>query len=83
MSNLVLFSYGSPDLMMAGAAVFALLCGIVLMVGRSVVGPPLRLLSNLRRSLHREPVVCLTFPIADRLREQNVHNVQRPMRRAA
>ena len=81
MSNLVLFSFGTPDLMMAGAAVFAMLCGIVLMGGRSAVGLLLRVLANVRgRGLHDEPVVCLKF---DRVHRQDTRDVQRDWRRAA
>ncbi len=69
MSNLLLFSYALPDVMMAGTAFFAIFCGIVLLGGRSVVAVPLRMFSNLRsRGMRREPVVCLTFPDADRAR---------------
>ena len=83
MPSLVLFSYAAPDLM-TGAAVFAMLCGVVLMGGRSMVGRPLRMLSNFyNRGLHREPVVCVTVPRADAVREQDVRGIQAPSRRAA
>ena len=80
MSSLVLFSFGAPDLMMTGAAFFAMFCGIVLMGGRSVVSRPLRAISNLcNRSPRREPaaIVCLTFPGADRRREHDVRGIRR------
>ncbi len=78
MSNLLLSSFGAPDLMMAGAAVFAMFCGIVLMGGRSVIGRPLRVISNLfNRNLQREPAVCLKFPTADRRPERDVRDVRR------
>jgi len=84
MSNLVLFSYTAPDLLMAGSAVFAMLCGIVLMGGRSVVGRPLRMISNLRsRSLCREPLVCVRIPRAERGHEQDLPAVQHPLQRVA
>ena len=66
MSNLVLFSFDTPDLMVAGAAAFAMFCGIALMGGKSVVGGPLRVLSNLRgRSMRHEAVLSATPPHAD------------------
>lgn len=83
MSNLVVFSFATPDLMMAGAALFAMLCGIVLMGGRSVIGWPLRMLLNLcNRSMQREtvacePAVCLQFPRVDRVHERDVRSSQR------
>jgi hypothetical protein len=83
MSNLLLLSFAAPDLMMAGAAVFATLCGIVLMGGRSVVGRPLRMLSHLRtRNLHRQEIVSVRIQLADRM-EQDVSGVQRPLQRVA
>jgi hypothetical protein len=84
MSSFVLFSYGAPDLMMAGAAIFAMLCGVVLMGGRLVVGRPLRMLLNLRsRGLRHEPVACVAIPRSDRMHEQNGPGVERPLQRAA
>ncbi len=83
MPNLVLFSYSAPDLM-TGAAVFAMLCGVVLMGGRSMVGRPLRMLSNFyNRGLRRESVACVTIPRADPVREQDVRGMQASSQRAA
>jgi hypothetical protein len=42
----VLLAYGVPDQAMAGAAVVAAICGLVLMGGRTFVGGPLRFLSQ-------------------------------------
>ncbi len=84
MSNLVLFSSGAPDFLVAGIAVLAMLCGIALMGGRWVVGVVSRMLSSLRgRRLRREAVVCARIPLADGLHEQDAGGVQRPLRRAA
>jgi hypothetical protein len=84
MSNLVLFSYGGPDLMMAGAAVLAVTCGIVLMGGRSAIGPLLRALASLRgRGLQRGPVAGVGIPVADRRHEQDANRAQRLSRRVA
>jgi len=84
MSNLVLFSFDTPDLMMAGAAVFAMLCGIALMGGRSVVGGPLKLLMNLRpRNLQREPVLSALVPDTDDADEQDARSVQGPFQHIA
>lgn len=87
-SNLLLFSFATPDLTMAGAAIFAMLSGIVLMGGRSVVGLPLRAISSLysrgrSRKRNCEAAVCLKFAVADRRHVQNVRGVQQPLRRAA
>jgi len=84
MLNFILLSYAEPDLLMTGAAVSAVLCGIVLMGGRSVVGRPLRLLSNLcRRSLRRETVVYARIPGADRGHEHDTPGVQHSLQRVA
>jgi hypothetical protein len=84
-SNLVLFSfYDAPELMMAGSAAFAMLCGIVLMGGRSVVGLPLRVLRNFRgRGVPREPVALLRTPRADRGHEQDAGEAQHPLQHSA
>jgi hypothetical protein len=84
MSNLLLFANGTPDLMMAGAAVFAMLCGIVLMGGRSVIGGPLRALTSLLgRSMRRESVVCMRVPGVDRGLDQGARKVQHPVQHVA
>jgi hypothetical protein len=84
MSNLVLFSFDTPDLMMAGAATFAILCGIALMGGRSVVGTPLRMLLVLcGRNLHREPVLSAMIPHADEGDEQDARGTHRPFQHVA
>ena len=76
MSNLLLFANGTPDLMMAGAAIFAMLCGIVLMGGRSVVGGPLRALTSfLGWSMRREGVACMRVPSVDRGPDQGVRDL--------
>ncbi len=82
LSYLVLLSYDAPDLMMAGGAVFAMLCGLVLMGGRSFVGRPLRMLSSFRhRSLSHEPVICAEFSLG--AGERPVSDLQVPGNRAA
>jgi hypothetical protein len=84
LSNLVLFSYGGPDLMMAGGAVIAVICGVVLMGGRSVAGLLLRMVTNLRhRRLERPRVVGAGIPIADHGYEQDAHGPHRPIRHVA
>ncbi len=84
MLSLILFSYAEPDLLMTGAAVSAVFCGIVLMGGRLVVGRPLRMLSNLcKRSLGRESVIYVRIPSTDRGHEQDILDVQRPLQRVA
>ncbi len=85
MSNPVLFSsLDAPDLMMAGAAIFAVLCGIVLMGGRSAVGLLLRMLLNHRgRSLRRRSVACAVIPPAQRVSERDVRAVRGPAQRVA
>ncbi len=84
-SNLVLFSfYDAPELMMAGSAAFAMLCGIVLVGGRFVVGLPLRMLSNFRgRGVNREPIAVLKTSRADRGHEQDAVEAQHPLRHSA
>ena len=66
LADLVLFSYSAPDLMMAIAAVFATLCGLVLMGGRSAIGLLLKLLASLRRRRvlrqREEPIVIPFAP---------------------
>ena len=84
MPSLFLFSFAAPDVMMTGGAVFAMLCGIVLMGGQSVVGLPLRALSNLRsRAVPRKTVVCLTLSSVDRMHEQDLRGAEQPLQRAA
>jgi hypothetical protein len=57
-STLLLFAEASPDPMVAGGAALAVLCGVVLLGGRSVVGLPLRLVRSLKsRELDSEPVI--------------------------
>jgi len=84
MLNFILFSYVEPDLLMTGAAVSAVLCGIVLMGGRLVIGRPLRVLSNLyKRRLHREPATYARIPGAGHGQEQDFRSVRHPSQRVA
>ena len=57
-ANLVLFASAAPDQMLAGAAVLATICGIVLLGGRSVISLPLQVLWSLKpRHPHRMAAV--------------------------
>jgi hypothetical protein len=77
MSSL-LFSFGTPDFMMAGVAMLAVLCGIVLMGGRSLIGGPIRVLSSLySRRGRREAVVVLPHIDSTQHEEVRQHSLQR------
>jgi hypothetical protein len=54
LSTLLLFSDATPDQMVAGAAL-AVICGIVLLGGRSVIGVPLQFIRSLRSRAPRQP----------------------------
>jgi hypothetical protein len=82
MSSFFLFSFGLPDLMMAGAAIAAMLCGVILMGGRSIVGRPLRMISSLyaRRA---QRVVLAKNSQAEPLRKDMLRQEMRGVQRAA
>lgn len=75
----------APDVTMAGAAAFAVFCGIVLMGGRSVVSRPLRLLSNLYSRSPRRVASNLTpcRVVADDQSNREMQDLSGPMQRAA
>jgi hypothetical protein len=67
MSSFLLFSFGPSDFMMGGTAVFAMLCGIILLGGRSVVVRPLKIFSSLFvRGEPRDGQVCLQLQPAQK-----------------
>ena len=53
-----------------------MLCGIVLMGGRSVIGRPLRALNLCHRNLRHEPAVFLKFPRVDPVYDRDVRAVR-------
>jgi hypothetical protein len=60
LSNLLLLATTAADPSLGGAALFAALCGLVLMGGRTVIGFPVRILNYLRpREVDEQPVVSL------------------------
>jgi hypothetical protein len=66
-STILLFAEASPDPLVAGGAALAMLCGVVLLGGRSVVGLPLRLFYTLKpRALGSEPAVIALPSRGDR-----------------
>jgi hypothetical protein len=57
-SMVLLLADASPDPLVAAAAALAILCGVVLLGGRSVVGLPLRIIRSLKpREMGPEPIV--------------------------
>jgi hypothetical protein len=84
MTGTMLFSFGTPDSLMAAAAALAIFCGIALMGGRRVIGRPLRMLNKLYgRGHRRKAVVLVRNPATDRVRDQDFRGAEGSMRRAA
>ena len=63
-ANVILAATTVSDQMVAGAAMFAMVCGVVLMGGRSVIALPLRILQNCFKGQklgHEAAVVAARF----------------------
>ena len=59
MSTLFLLADSVPDPMFAGVAAFAVLCGAILLGGRSVIRVPYQILRSIMpHQPRREPVAC-------------------------
>jgi hypothetical protein len=74
------FQFQVPDFLMTAAAVGAVICGIVLMGGRSVLRFPLSFVAGFRsRTLRREPALCT----AEAVQKEDVQAAQSPFQRIA